>query len=132
MDQALKSLRILAVDDRDLLLVRRMLERAGYTKVVTTADPTQVPAMVLEARPDLMLLDLHMPEMDGLELMERLAPLQADAASVPFLVLTADATAETKRQALSAGARDFVTKRLSEEPSEWRVLGSERGIPAHA
>jgi putative two-component system response regulator len=116
MDQALKSLRILAVDDEDsdLLLVRRMLEWAGYTQVVTTADPTQVPAMVLEARPDLILLDLHMPEMDGFELMERLAPLQGDGASIPVLVLTADAMAETKRQALSAGARDFVTKPLDQ------------------
>jgi response regulator RpfG family c-di-GMP phosphodiesterase len=106
----LRDLRILAVDDEDanLLLLRRMLERAGYTRIVTTRKPTEAPLLFVETRPALVLLDLHMPEMDGFELMERLGPVDG----VPFLVLTADATDETKRRALAMGARDFLTKPL--------------------
>jgi CheY-like chemotaxis protein len=68
--------------------------------------------MFVELRPDLVLLDLHMPGMDGFELMETLEPLSGDESAVPFLVLTADATDETKRRALTVGARDFLTKPL--------------------
>ena len=112
VDQELQRLRILAVDDEEsnLLLLRRILERAGYTQVATTREPGQVARMFLESRPDLVLLDLHMPGMDGFEVMERLAPLTDEGEGVPFLVLTADATEETKRRALSVGARDFLTK----------------------
>jgi response regulator RpfG family c-di-GMP phosphodiesterase len=110
VEQELTDLPILAVDDEaaNLLLLQRMLERAGYTRVVTTKEPTQVPLLFVELRPALVLLDLHMPEMDGFELMERLGPVDG----VPFLVLTADATDETKRRALAMGARDFLTKPL--------------------
>jgi putative two-component system response regulator len=110
----LKQLRIVAVDDEEsnLLLLKRILERDGYTHVFVTRDPARVPDMFVELRPDLVLLDLHMPGMDGFELMDRLAPLTGDGNDVPFLVLTADATDETKRRALSVGARDFLTKPL--------------------
>jgi putative two-component system response regulator len=109
-EQELRDLPILAVDDEEanLLLLRRMLERAGYTRVVTTREPTEVPLLFVQTRPALVLLDLHMPGMDGFELMERLGPVDG----VPFLVLTADATDETKRRALAMGARDFLTKPL--------------------
>src|SRR5690242_13458746 len=59
---------------------------------------------------DLVLLDLHMPEIDGLELMRRLGPLTADGKRIPLLVLTADRSEETKREALACGARDFLGK----------------------
>jgi putative two-component system response regulator len=110
----LKQLQILAVDDEpsNLLLVRRFLEREGYTRVEVTTDPSQVPAMFVDLHPELVLLDLHMPGMDGFELMDRLGPLTGNGSAVPFLVLTADATDETRRRALSVGARDFLTKPL--------------------
>jgi response regulator RpfG family c-di-GMP phosphodiesterase len=115
-ERALTDLRILAVDDEvsNLLLLRRILERAGYTRVEATTDPTAVLGMFQERRPDLVLLDLHMPGMDGFELMQALGPVSDEGRSVPFLVLTADATAETRRRALHAGARDFLTKPLDQ------------------
>jgi putative two-component system response regulator len=115
-DQELKQLPILAVDDEEsnILLLRRMLERAGYTNIATTTDPTRVPAMFVELRPRLVLLDLHMPQMDGFELMERLGPMTGERRSIAFLVLTADAFDETKRRALTLGARDFLTKPLDQ------------------
>jgi putative two-component system response regulator len=110
----LEQLPILAVDDEEanVLLLRRVLERAGHTSVTTTTDPAQVPTLFLETHPRLLLLDLHMPRMDGFELMERLGPLTSERRSIPFLVLTADVTEEAKRRALSLGARDFLTKPL--------------------
>ena len=61
-DTALQDMRIIAVDDEEsnLLLVRRILERARYTRTEFTRDPTAVPAMFLESRPDLVVLDLQM------------------------------------------------------------------------
>ena len=113
-EPALQQMRILAVDDDEpnLLLLRRILERDGYTRVDVVSDPSLVPAMFVEMRPDLVLLDLQMPGIDGFELMDRLGPLTDDGSDVPFLVLTADATDETRRRALSVGARDFLTKPL--------------------
>ncbi|HEX3510235.1 MAG TPA: HD domain-containing phosphohydrolase [Solirubrobacteraceae bacterium] len=113
-EHELKQLQIIAVDDEEsnLLLLRRILEREGYTNLHTTTDPAQVAGMFATLRPRLVMLDLHMPQIDGFELMQELAPLTDGPRSVPFLVLTADATEETKRRALSLGARDFLTKPL--------------------
>ena len=113
-EHELKQLPILAVDDdaATLLLLARMLELAGYADVHTTTDPREVPALFLKTRPRLVMLDLHMPAMDGFELMERLGSLTGERRSIPFLVLTADAAEESKRRALALGARDFLTKPL--------------------
>jgi putative two-component system response regulator len=110
----LRRLRILAVDDEEsnLLLLRRILELEGYTDIHVCSDAALVPEMFIRLAPDLVLLDLHMPKITGFELMERLAPLSGGASDVPFLVLTADATDDAKRRALSLGARDFLTKPL--------------------
>jgi putative two-component system response regulator len=115
VDEGLSELRILAVDDEDLNLVvlRRTLERAGYKRVITVQDPSRVPNLFLELKPDLVVLDLHMPGMDGFELMGRLAPIAGGRSGVPFLVLTGDVTEEVRRRALEAGARDFLTKPFS-------------------
>jgi putative two-component system response regulator len=123
--QGLRKLRIIAVDDEmsNLLLLKQILERDGYTHIELATDATLVPAMFRANRPDLVLLDLHMPGMDGFELMERLGPLAGERSGdepagrgkrteVPFLVLTADATPTTRRRALELGARDFLTKPL--------------------
>jgi cyclic di-GMP phosphodiesterase len=112
--QGIRKLRIIAVDDEmsNLVLLRQILERDGYTQIDLTTNPARVPAMFVECRPDLVLLDLHMPGIDGFELMERLGPLAGEGSDVPFLVLTADATPATRRRALELGARDFLTKPL--------------------
>jgi putative two-component system response regulator len=123
IDTGLQELRILAVDDEasNLLLVQRALERAGYTQIVTTTDPMKVVGMFAEQRPDLVLLDLDMPGIDGFQLMEHLAPATGPGPGVPILVLTADATDATKRRALAAGARDFLTKPLDKVELTLRV-----------
>jgi putative two-component system response regulator len=111
----LNALRILLVDDQEvnLVLLRRTLERAGYTRVQSTTDPTAVPGLFAEDRPDLVVLDLHMPGMDGFELIERLAGMAGGRTGVPFLVLTGDDSEVVKSRALERGARDFLTKPFS-------------------
>jgi putative two-component system response regulator len=112
LDQArLEQSRILIADDEEtnVLLLERMLEQAGYTEVTSTSDSSQVAPLCAEDPPDLLLLDLHMPEPDGFEVMKILKPL-VEARWFPILVLTADITLEAKREALANGAKDFVTK----------------------
>ena len=122
-EHGLKQLPILAVDDDEanLLLLRRTLERAGYEHVETTRDPFAAMQIFGAMRPDLVMLDLHMPRMDGFQLMQRLAPVTAGGSGVPLLVLTADTTPETKRRALAAGARDFLTKPIDQTELLLRV-----------
>jgi putative two-component system response regulator len=111
-DPGLSDLRILVVDDEpnNVLLLTGILERAGYTRLESTTDPAEIVGMFIREDADLVLLDLHMPEVDGFELMRRLGPLTDNGARVPLLVLTADRGEDTKRQALACGARDFLGK----------------------
>ncbi|MFN8559768.1 MAG: response regulator, partial [Dehalococcoidia bacterium] len=104
--------RILVVDDEEanLDLIQQILLREGYTDVTVLADPHSVLGCFLDRRPDLILLDLHMPGLDGFAILDLLAPHIAPEAYLPILVLTADATREARQRALAAGAKDFVTK----------------------
>jgi signal transduction histidine kinase len=102
--------RILVVDDEpaNVRLLERMLAEAGYRQVKSTTDSRQVPALYGELQPDLILLDLMMPHLDGVAVIRQLGI--PDDVFLPVLVLTADATAEAKKRALEAGAKDFLTK----------------------
>src|SRR5207247_10942924 len=111
-EQALKAARILIVDDEsaNVRLLERVLERDGYTHLRSTTDARQALPLYTESRPDLVLLDLAMPHVDGFQILERIKPLVPPKAYLPVLVLTADITMETKRRALESGAKDFLTK----------------------
>jgi putative two-component system response regulator len=104
--------RILVVDDEpaNVLVLQELLELAGYADVHGVTDSTQVEALYPALQPDLILLDLHMPALDGFEVMRRLGHIVAPEDYVPILVLTADATHTSRRAALQGGASDFVTK----------------------
>ena len=112
LDDILKNAAILIVDDEgaNVLLLKRLLQQAGYTHVSSTTDPREVLPLFGAAPPDLILLDLHMPYLDGFAVLELLAPQMAAGTYLPILVLTADITPEAKRRALAMGARDFLTK----------------------
>jgi putative two-component system response regulator len=111
-DELLHPSRILVVDDREtnVLLLQAVLARAGYTAVETLTDPAAVVARCTEEPPDLLLLDWHMPGRSGPEILEDIAFLTEEPNWMPVLVLTVDSAPETKRRALSLGARDFLTK----------------------
>jgi len=103
--------RIMVVDDEpaNIDVLRRLLERHGFTRVESTTDPRDAETLYARLRPDLILLDLHMPHMDGLAVMDRLMQL-AEASYLPILMLTGDMAPEARREALSRGAKDFVNK----------------------
>ncbi|MHB8776214.1 MAG: PAS domain S-box protein, partial [Anaerolineales bacterium] len=114
IDHTLTNARILIVDDQETnnFLLESILELNGYLHYKSLTDPRQVLALYAEFQPDLILLDLMMPHLDGFAVMEGLRPLIPANTYFPILVLTADVTAETKRRALSSGATDFLTKPL--------------------
>ena len=104
--------RILVVDDErvNVVLLERILEQDGYTNVRSTTDAYEAANLYDEHEPDLVLLDLHMPGLDGFAVMELLEQRISSDMFLPILILTADIRPEIKRRALSAGAKDFVTK----------------------
>lgn len=106
-----KHARIMIVDDEpgNVDLLKRVLERAGFHKLDSTNDPREAVSLYVETRPDLILLDLHMPYLDGLAVMDRLNDI-VEASYLPILMLTGDMTPEARREALSRGAKDFVNK----------------------
>jgi putative two-component system response regulator len=106
--------RIVVVDDEpaNVDLLDAVLTRAGYHSVVSTTDPHEALELCRDAPPDLLLLDVHMPELDGFEVLERLRATRVGAGHFPVLVLTADSTPEMRNRALAAGASDFVVKPL--------------------
>jgi CheY-like chemotaxis protein len=106
------SRRILAIDDEstNLLLLSSLLEREGYRNVRCIDDPTTALAAFAEYAPDLILLDLMMPDVDGFQLLEAFKRYDRADAFLPVLVLTADTTLQARRRALALGANDFVAK----------------------
>ena len=111
-DEVGRQPRILIVDDEpaNVLLLQRMLEDDGYRAITTTSDSRRALALYRDTRPDLVVLDLMMPHLDGFAVLEALSAEVPAGAFVPVLVLTADATLDARRRALAAGAHDFLTK----------------------
>lgn len=107
-----KSARILIVDDEpvNIRLLERTLTQVGYHQIEGTTDPRRALELYNEFDPDLILLDILMPYLDGFAVMERLQLQIPPGAYLPILVLTADINNETKQRALAAGAKDFLTK----------------------
>jgi len=112
LDTRLTTARILIVDDQpsNVLLLEGILDEEDYTDYRSLTDSRQTQGVFLEYEPDLILLDLQMPYLDGFEVMKQLRTCIRAGDFLPILVLTADITSEAKRRALSEGAMDFLTK----------------------
>jgi putative two-component system response regulator len=115
--------RILIVDDEpaNVRALERLLERSGYTNAIGTTDSSDVVRLCREAEPDLIMLDLRMPDPDGFGILELLGHLMAGRTRLPVLVLTGDTSPATRRRALSLGARDFVGKPFDPTEVQLRV-----------
>lgn len=104
--------RLLVVDDEEsnVSLLRRVLQRGGYTRVESCTDAREAVGAFQEFAPDLVLLDLRMPHKNGFEVMGEIGALIDAPTFLPIVVLTADDTREARRKALACGASDFLTK----------------------
>ncbi|MEI8372292.1 MAG: diguanylate cyclase [Planctomycetota bacterium] len=103
--------KVMIVDDEpiNIKVVQKYLKLAGYQHIVGVTDPRTVLSRISEEQPDLVLLDIMMPEVSGLEILEQ---IRADRqwAYLPVIVVTASDNEETKVQALELGATDFLGK----------------------
>ncbi len=108
---------IVMVDDEPTItdVIQLFLEDAGYRKFISTNRSTEAMGLVAETNPDVVLLDLVMPDLSGFDI---LAAMRADTtfAHVPVIVLTSSTDAPTKLKALELGANDFLAKPV--DPSE--------------
>ena len=103
--------KILVVDDEqaNIALLEDVLENEGYANFKSTADSRKALDLYKEFHPDLVLLDLNMPYLDGFQVMEQLKEVEKDSYA-PILVLTAQSDRNTRLRALAAGARDYIEK----------------------
>jgi putative two-component system response regulator len=114
--------RILIVDDEEanVLLLEAILAGVG-DKIRTLTDSRQVEEVFLEFEPDIVLLDLHMPDPDGLEVLRRLRSARQSLGYLPVVMLTGDTGKVARNSALILGADDFLTKPLEREEVVLRV-----------
>jgi putative two-component system response regulator len=104
-------MKILIVDDERAngALLGHLLSAGGYSRLKIVTDSNAVLEACRSFEPDLILLDLMMPQPDGFAILESLRAQPAETF-LPIIVLTADANEETRRRALRAGATDFLLK----------------------
>jgi CheY-like chemotaxis protein len=111
-DNEILNAKILIVDDADanLRLLEALLAKEGFEQVISTADSTKTIDLFTAFQPDLILLDLMMPVLDGYAILDLLSKNIPKDDYLHIIVRTADATIAAKRKALALGAKDFLTK----------------------
>jgi putative two-component system response regulator len=109
--------KIIIIDDEPLVVrvVRRFLTTAGYQNFVAISDSTQALEAIAREKPDVVLLDIMMPEVSGLDILQA-RESDPTLKFVPFIILSASADKDTKRQALELGATEFLNKPV--DPSD--------------
>lgn len=111
-DSTIQQAKILIVDDETSQsdYVSDVLRFDGYANIRSLADPRSVLAILLEWQPDLIILDLRMPYVDGFQVLSLIASIKQENEYLPILINTADDTPENRQRALSHGAIDFLRK----------------------
>jgi putative two-component system response regulator len=107
-----RSARILVIDDdlANLNVLMRTLQRAGFRNLHGVLEGKRILTALVDFQPDVVLLDLHMPGTDGIEVLLDIKAVLGRRNYMPVLVLTGDSSSEVRDAALAAGARDFLTK----------------------
>ena len=114
--------RVLIVDDRDseIELLKAYLEDS-VDEVRALTDSRQIEEVFAEFEPDVVILDLHMPDPDGFEVLRRLRGARSSLGFLPVLVVTNDESHVARNSALILGADEFLTKPVDREELVLRV-----------
>ncbi len=120
--QGLKDAKIMIVDDEpiNIEVVQAFLEEDEYRNFLTVEDSTKAMKLLEEARPDLLLLDLMMPEVSGFDILSAVR-IHPKFKHLPVIILTASTDTESKLKALDLGATDFLAKPLDQSELGLRV-----------
>lgn len=110
--EPIKSAKILVIDDEsaNLQLFDSIFREEGYSNLMLVEDSREAVAKFSFFEPDFVLIDWRMPHDDGYEVLKALHYLVPAEGFTPMIVITADTSPETRRQALTAGANDFLCK----------------------
>ncbi len=116
-DESLLNAKILIVDDEpiNVKVCQKYLHELGYKKCIGLTDSTRTIAVILDERPDVVILDVMMPIVSGVDVL-KLIRRHDELTHLPVLILTASADRTTKLTVLNLGATDFLTKPI--DPSE--------------
>ena len=115
--EALKQATIMMVDDEPIIVetLENLLEDAGYKNFVSTTDSKKAVELMQSKKPDIVLLDVMMPDVTGLDILESMGA-DEDLRYIPSIIITAATDSETKLKALDLGATDVLNKPV--DPSE--------------
>jgi putative two-component system response regulator len=115
--RASREAKVMIVDDEpvNIDVVQAYLEDEGFTQFVTTTEPTTALLTMRKKRPDLVLLDINMPRVSGLEILESMRR-EKEFSQIPVIIITASNDSKVKLAALRLGASDFLSKPV--DPSE--------------
>ena len=104
--------RILIVDDEEssIRTLERIMQHYGYTALASTTEPRRVLPLFREFQPDMVLLDLRMPGLDGFSLLRQLSVRVPEGQFLPIVVVSGELASEAKQKALALGAADFIAK----------------------
>ena len=120
--KAVINSKVMIVDDEPLnvRVLKKYLETVGFTRFVTTSDALQALPMLEEERPDILLLDIMMPGISGLDILE-IVREHSQLKFLPVIILTAASDPDTKLDALSRGATEFLGKPVEHAELALRV-----------
>jgi putative two-component system response regulator len=118
----LLSAKILIVDDEPAIvrLLATILSSRGFSSIKSVSDSREVIQLYQEFKPDLIILDLQMPYLNGFQIMEQLKQLNPDCF-LPILVLSGQSERSTRLRALESGARDFLGKPVDQAEVMCRI-----------
>ena len=111
MKDAVRKAKIMIIDDEQLVIkvVKRYLTAEGYINFVTVNDSRQAVKRIWEEQPDVILSDINMPHVSGLDIL-RVRQRSQELSSIPVLILSASSEQDVMREALELGATDFLAK----------------------
>jgi PleD family two-component response regulator len=124
LEPAVEDSRILVVDDdaRAATLMSRLLERDGFRRVVTACDGERALEFLFDRPPDVVVLDVHLPHIDGFEVLREILRHDLEVGRVTGIVaISGDATASTCQTMLWAGADDFISRPFASAEFAMRV-----------